>query len=138
MPIVVLPSKHLDKQLKKQLKKGEIDLENVRYLADSLTEAGREDRKQRKKGEMIALLVGAFSPLLTIGLGIFQSIKTGVLQDGLVVVGAVCFVLILGTVVGVIFLSRWLNSRYLHEFIAATRQHYPEISEECRTRFFEK
>ncbi len=137
MPIVVLPSKHLDKQLKKQLKKGEIDSANVRYLADSLTDAGREDRKQRKKGEIAALLIGFFVPVIIVGLGVFHNIKTGVEND-LTSVGMMTFVFVFGTMVGVVFLSRWLNSRYLHEFIAATRQHYPEISEECRTRFFEK
>lgn len=129
--IFTVPSKHLNSQVRQELKKGLLNEAEVREIAEHLLQEQGKDRqtedlrtKRLKIG--IPILFGLFLLMQLV-----SAIKTGNASVTSLLLLVVLFV-------GILYAFRWLQTAYLREFIAVTRTHYPEIAAEYADKFFKK
>lgn len=133
MPSIILNSKRIDPHLSRQLRQGLLTEEEVEeigqhFLAELIKQ--KETRELRNKRLVIII------PVLVASMGMMA--LSSIMRRVPVLVALLPLAMTVAIFVGVIYLIKWLDSRYLKDFIRATKQHYPSISASYEAQFFPK
>lgn len=134
---LTLHSKKLDRKVEEKLKKGLFKNEVVEQIAESLLDQSiRQQESEQLRRKRLRLVLSMLF-LMMLGMQFITSLRVenypiGLLFFSLASTGVVAVFLI-----SYFWLNNKLERRFLREFIAVTKVHYPEISEKYERKFLQ-
>lgn len=133
MPSIILNSKRIDPHLARQLRQGALTEGEVEKIGQSfLAEQVKQKETRELRNKRLVIII----PVLLASMAMMA--LSSIMREVPVFIALFPLIMTAFIFVGVICLLNWLDSRYLKEFIVATKYHYPSISASYAAQFFPK
>lgn len=133
MPSIILNSKRIDPHLSRQLRQGTLTEEEVEKIGRSfLEELAKQKEESKLRNKRLVIII----PVLVVSMGMMA--LSSIMRGVPVFMALLPLAMTVAIFVGAIYLIKWLDSRYLKDFIRATKQHYPSVSASYEAQFFPK